>query len=250
VVAPAALANPLLAYLEGHPDGRIVHRWRHYFDIYHRHLARFRGRPVTMIEIGVFNGGSLPMWRDYLGAQARIVGVDLHPECARFASAGIEIAIGDQGDRAFLRDLAARYPDPAIVLDDGGHRMEQQIATFEELYPRIAPDGIYVCEDTHSSYLPQFGGGAGQAGTFIESVKPLIDKLHAWFSPDPAKLAPDEFTRTTQSLHFYDSLLVIEKGPHPMPEQVVYGNRAVFKYGRPSVAIALDDADFGAPGGS
>src|SRR4051794_39606696 len=71
--------NPLIEYLEGHPGGRLVPRFRHYFDVYHRHFSRFRGKPVTMIEIGIFNGGSLPMWRDYFGSQARIVGVDINP---------------------------------------------------------------------------------------------------------------------------------------------------------------------------
>ena len=45
--------NPLIGYLENHPEGRLLHRVRHYFDIYHRHFSRFRGQPVTMIEIGV-----------------------------------------------------------------------------------------------------------------------------------------------------------------------------------------------------
>ena len=131
--------NPLVDYLERHPNGRQVHRLRHYFDIYHRHLARFRGQRVTMIEIGVFNGGSLPMWRDYFGPQATIVGVDINAGCTRFAESHIDIVIGDQSDRPFLRSLADRYPDCAIVLDDGGHRMDQQIATFEELYRAFAP---------------------------------------------------------------------------------------------------------------
>jgi hypothetical protein len=139
--------NPLVAYLKRHPEGGVVHRVEHYFDIYHRHLSRFRHRHVTMIEIGVFNGGSLPMWREYLGAESKIVGVDINPGCARFAEQGIEIVIGDQGDRSFLRSLAMRYPDAAIVVDDGGHRMHQQLATFEELYPRLRPDGVYLCED-------------------------------------------------------------------------------------------------------
>jgi hypothetical protein len=233
-------ANPLVKYLEGNPEGRLVHRWRHYFDIYHRHFARFRGKPITMIEIGVFNGGSLQMWRDYFGRQARIVGVDCLAECARFAEPGIEIVIGDQGDRAFLRSLAARYGEFAIVLDDGGHQMQQQIATFEELFPRLRSDGVYLCEDTHTSYLPEYGGGYRQPNTFIESVKPLIDRLNAYFSPDVSQLAPDEFTRTTDSLHFYDSVVVIEKRPRALPEDVTYGREAVFRYSTPSVAALID----------
>lgn len=48
-----------------------LHKWIHYFDIYERHLARFRGTSPTMIEIGVM-GGSLAMWKEYLGPESRI----------------------------------------------------------------------------------------------------------------------------------------------------------------------------------
>jgi hypothetical protein len=228
--------NPLVQYLEANRDGRVINRWRHYFDIYHRHFARFRGQPLVMIEIGVFNGGSLRMWRDYFGPQATIVGVDVNADCQQYAETGIDIVIGDQGDRGFLRLLADRYPDFAILVDDGGHRMHQQIATFEELYPRLRSDGVYLCEDTHTSYMPVFGGGHRQPHTFIERVKPLIDQLNAFHSPDPSQLAPDDFTRTTDSMHFYDSVLVIEKKLREKPESAVYGSIADFRYVAPSLS--------------
>ena len=228
--------NPLIEYLENNRGGRLVNRWRHYFDIYHRHFARFRGHQLTMIEIGVFNGGSLPMWRDYFGPQSTIVGVDVNPESTRFSEPGIDIVIGDQADRAFLRSLADRYPDFAILVDDGGHRMHQQIATFEELYPRLRSDGVYLCEDTHTSYMPMFGGGYRQPQTFIETVKPLIDRLNAFHSQDQSQLAPDDFTRTTDSMHFYDSVLVIEKRAREPPESVNYGSIADFRYIAPSLS--------------
>jgi hypothetical protein len=228
--------NPLVNYLENNPGGPLIHKVRHYFDIYDRHFSRFRGRPLTMIEIGVFNGGSLPMWRNYLGPQARIVGVDINPGCKQFSEPGIDIVIGDQGDRGFLRSLADRYPDVAILLDDGGHRMHQQIATFEELYPRLQPDGVYMCEDTSTSYISTFGGGSRQPQTFIESVKPLIDRLHAFHSTNLSELAPDEFTRTTDSLHIYDSVVVIERKAHVQPETVAYGSTSAFRYIAPSLS--------------
>jgi hypothetical protein len=226
--------NPLLAYLEDNGDGRVVHRWRHYFDIYHRHFARFRGQPLTMIEIGIFNGGSLRMWQDYFGPQSTIVGVDVNPECEKFAEPGIEIVIGDQADRGFLRSLAERYPDVAVLVDDGGHRMDQQIATFEELYPRLRPDGVYLCEDTHTSYAPLFGGGYRQPQTFIERTKLLVDRLNAFHSVDPSQPGPDEFTHTTDSLHFYTGVVVIERKPRVQPEEAVYGSVAEFRYVAPS----------------
>lgn len=222
--------NPLIEFLEGNVQGGLIDRWRHYFDIYHRHLASFRGKPLTMIEIGIFNGGSLPMWRHYFGPQATIVGVDINPGCRKYAEPGIEIVIGDQADRGFLRSLVDRFPDFDILVDDGGHWMHQQIATFEELYPRLRPDGVYLCEDTHTSYMPQFGGGHRRPETFIELMKQLVDRLHAFHSRDLSQLAPDDFTRTTDSIHFYDSVVVIEKKLRTAPQQVHYGSRVDFHY--------------------
>ena len=62
-----------------------------------------------------------------------------------------------------------------ILIDDGGHTMEQQIVTFEELYDHINDGGIYLCEDVHTSYLEKFGGGYQKEGTFIEYSKKIID---------------------------------------------------------------------------
>jgi hypothetical protein len=213
-------SNPLAEYFFTNP-GRPIDKWRHYFDIYHRHFERFRGRSPVMLEIGVFQGGSLEMWRSYFGPGARIVGIDIDPACERFASEGIEIVIGDQADRGFLAGLRSRYPRVDIVLDDGGHKMHQQITSFEELYPHIQPYGVYLCEDLHTSYIPAFGGGYRREGTFIEYAKGLIDRLHAWY--EDAGLQVDDLTRSTFSLSFYDSVLVAEKRPIGPPHTVQSG---------------------------
>jgi cephalosporin hydroxylase len=78
--------NPLRAYFESGPE-RLLHKWVHYFDVYHRHLAPYRGQAVTLVEFGVFHGGSLRMWRDYFGRRARIVGVDIDPRAPCWRSA-------------------------------------------------------------------------------------------------------------------------------------------------------------------
>jgi len=229
--------NPLIDYLQRNPEGRIIHRWVHYFDIYHRHFARFRGEPITIVEIGIFNGGSLPMWKEYFGPASTIVGVDINPGCERFAEPGVEIVIGDQGDRSFLTSLAQRYSDIAILIDDGGHQMHQQVATFEELYPRMRADGVYLCEDTHTSYMAEFGGAFRDPNTFIELMKSLVDRLHAFHSPTPDVLRPDDFTLSTDSMHFYDSVVVIEKRQRTAPPHSgVFGKLPEFTYVAASVS--------------
>jgi SAM-dependent methyltransferase len=207
--------NPLAEYFLDNP-GRLIHKWHHYFAVYHRHFERFRGRSPVVLEIGVFNGGSLQMWRHYFGKGATIIGVDINPACAQFAEEQVEVVIGDQGDRGFLRELRRRFPRVDILIDDGGHTMAQQVATFEELYLHVDAEGVYLCEDLHTSYWPKFGGGLRRPGTFIECSKDLIDRLHAWHFAG-AEAASDEITRSTYSLHFYDSILVVEKRPISQP---------------------------------
>lgn len=204
-------------------EHRLMLKWQHYFEIYERHFAAFRGRPVTVLEIGVFQGGSLQMWSDYFGSEARIFGLDTDPRCAEFCGERVQVWIGDQSDRALLERLSAAAGGFEIVIDDGGHRMEQQVTSFEVLYPRLRDGGVYVCEDLHTSYWREFGGGYRQHNSFIEFGKRLIDELHAWHSRDEHSLPVTELTRTTSALHFYDSVLVVEKRYREPPQQVGKG---------------------------
>jgi hypothetical protein len=221
-MATVPVGNPLLDYMLNNP-GRLVNKWWNYFDAYHRHLERFRGAPITVLEFGVSHGGSLQMWRHYFGPQARVVGVDIQPVCKSFEEEGISIRIGDQEDRAFLRQLAAEFGPFDVVIEDGGHRMGQQIATFEEIFPRMTDHGTYIAEDLHTSYWAEFGGGVRQPGTFIEYSKALIDRLNAWHTRTPEELSVDDFTLQAGSMHFYDSMLVVERKPFTEPRKLRTG---------------------------
>jgi cephalosporin hydroxylase len=208
--------NPLRAYFLAN-EGRLIHKWMHYFDIYDSHLTRFRGQPVTLMEFGVYHGGSLQMWKHYLGAAARIVGVDINPACKGLEEPQIEVHIGDQEDRAFVTALGELIGPIDIVIDDGGHTMTQQISTFEALFPALALGGVYVVEDLHTSYWEEYGGGYRAPGTFVEYAKDLIDQLHAWHSRDD-QLTVTDYTTHVRAIHAYDSVIVFEKATVPPPE--------------------------------
>ena len=222
---PAQDGDPLARWFFAH-SGRLVHKWHHYFEIYHRHLARYRGRSPIVLEIGVFHGGSLEMWRDYFGAGVRLIGIDVDPRCRAYADAQTTILIGDQADRAFLAEVRQRVPRIDVLIDDGGHRMHQQLTTFEELNPHVADAGVYLCEDLHTSYWASHGGAYRQPGTFIEFSKTLIDQLNAWHSREPDRFRADDFTRTAWSMHYYDSVPVIEKRRMQPPQDSKQGTPA------------------------
>lgn len=207
--------SDLADYFRSNP-GRPIHKWMHYFRIYEHHLAAFRDRDVVFVEFGVAEGGSLQMWRHYLGERARIVGVDIDPRCKAFEAPGTSVLIGDQEDREFLAEVAEHAGRIDVVIDDGGHTMAQQIATFEVLYPLMSDRGVYIVEDAQTSYWSDYGGGYRAEGTFIEYAKALTDKLNAWHSREP-DLAVDDFTRSTVGIHFYNSVVVFERGPVKPP---------------------------------
>ena len=214
--------NDLQKYFDQN-TGRLIFKWKHYFEIYDRHFSRFRDTDVHLVEFGVFHGGSLQMWKRYFGPRCKIYGVDINPNCKVAEEERVEVLIGDQEDRQFLRALAKRIPRIDILIDDGGHWPKQQIATFEELFPAIQPNGIYLCEDIHTSYWRNFNGGFKRRGTFIEYSKNLIDQLNAWHSREPKKFKLTDFTKSVHSLHFYDSVLVVEKRPVEQPSIVSSG---------------------------
>ncbi len=99
--------------------------------------------------------------------------------------------------------------------------MEQQIVSYEVLFDHVQDNGVYLCEDLHTSYWPKFGGGFKKEGTFIEYSKDFIDQLNAHHSIENGLMVND-FTKTVDSIHYYDSILVIEKKlrPKPYDEQI------------------------------
>lgn len=218
--------NPLWNYFLKN-EGRLIHKWHHYFDIYHNHFSRFWDQEITFLEIGVFHGGSLQMWKKYFGPKARIFGVDVDPRCQSLSDDQAKVIIGDQADRDFLRRLRRDIGPMDIVIDDGGHMMSQQIASFEELFPALKEEGVYLIEDLHTSYWDEHGGGFRRPGTFIEYSKSFIDRLNAWHSRDP-NLMPDELTKTTTGIHIYDSVLVLEKFPNHVRPNVSKTGRESF----------------------
>ena len=214
--------NDLEKYFKQNTE-RQIHKWSHYFDIYERHFAKFRNKEIVMLEIGIDQGGSLQMWKNYFGSKAKIYGIDINPICKDFEEENIEIFIGSQSDRNFLRNIKKKIPSVDILIDDGGHTMRQQIITFEEMFDHVKDNGIYLCEDNHTSYWIKLGGGYKRRGTFIEFTKKKIDDLHAFHSRQK-KFKVNKYTKNINSIHYYDSIVVFEKNRRKKPHDSTKGN--------------------------
>ena len=200
-------------------NGRPMLKWNQYFPVYERPFERFVDRPVVMWEIGVGAGGSTQMWKRYFGPYAKIVGLDIDP-ASYFEEDQITILIGDQSNPDCLEKMWDQHGPPDIVLDDGSHQMAHIDATFDFAYPIMDRNGVYIIEDLHTAYWPEYGGGGGNS--FIERSKKFIDLLNADHWRDPAGLQPD-FTRYTMSMHFYDSMVVFERGYHEPNRNILMG---------------------------
>ena len=206
--------------------GKMMHKWNHYFSIYDYHFSRFKNTGVNILEFGVSHGGSLQMWKDYFGPKAKIYGVDLNSHCKKLEEENIEIHIADQNNLESLKELSLKLPKVDILIDDGGHMMDHQLNTFKVFFNQVNENGIYLCEDTHTSYWKKFGGGYKDNQSFIEYTKNIIDYLHAFHS-ESEELKPSEFTRNLNSIHFYDSVVVLEKKIRDKPKTVKSGNRTL-----------------------
>ncbi|HKN74615.1 MAG TPA: class I SAM-dependent methyltransferase [Candidatus Acidoferrum sp.] len=211
------LQNPLRAYFDSHREGPGIWKWNHYFDIYHNHFRRFRDREVRVLEIGIYSGGSLGMWKNYFGPRCQVYGVDIEPACKAYESDFVKVFIGDQADRNFWKRFKQEVNAVDIVIDDGGHLPEQQIVTFEELLPHLRPGGVYLCEDLH-----------GTLNTFASYICGFTVNLNA--SDQQENNVNDNERRfvfkttslqsAVRSVHFYPYVTVVERTDAPISELV------------------------------
>ena len=175
-----------------------------YFPVYDELFSKYIGKEIIFLEIGVLNGGSLFMWRDFFGPKARIIGIDLNPEAKRWESEGFEIFIGSQSDPDFWSRVYESIGSVDIILDDGGHTNEQQIVTTASSIDHINDGGILVVEDTHASYMSDFGNPS--KWSFIEYSKYIVDIINTRFSG--LKSSNNLFRDSIHNVKFYESFVV------------------------------------------
>lgn len=167
-------------------QGRLIDRWRPYFDIYDRYFRQYVGSDVRVLEIGVCHGGSLQMWKAYFGPHAQIVGVDIDPRCKAYEEDQIFVEIADQSKLPKLGQFD-------IVIDDGSHKVSDQQASFHSIWPKT--NSVYLIEDI---------AGTPEQNLLVQSIFNLHD---------------DRLSH----LGIYPGILVMERGENLPPKRVVIG---------------------------
>lgn len=212
--------NDFLDLMTKH-EGFLIYKWSNYPKVYDKHLSRFRGKPIKLIEIGVFDGGSLQLWRSYFGPEAEIIGADINAGTKKMEKLGFPIEIGDQANEEWLKEIFSKHGPFDIIIDDGSHVSPHQILTLEIGWENLKSDGVYICEDTHCSYRTLFQGGLKKPGSFIEHCKEKIDDLHGFYVSDPPRPYYSRFIRELESISFYDSMVVLEKQEPVFPAKCI-----------------------------
>jgi cephalosporin hydroxylase len=172
-------------------------------ETYEPYLQARRDEPLRIVEFGIENGGSLRMWRDYF-PRAQIVGVDIVKNKAQWASERIEVVIGDQKDpKVLARVVEGGALD--VVIDDGSHRAEDQQLTLLQVWPHLAPSGIYIVEDVHTSYREKYDMAWRQPGTTVEFLKGVLDDVHQKVHKQPVTLDDLDY------MHMYFTTCVLKR---------------------------------------
>jgi len=177
-----------------------------YFHVYETLFGPYVGKPITFVEVGVLNGGSLFMWREFFGSQARIIGVDLNPAAKKWEAEGFEIHIGSQSDPAFWEGFFRQVGQVDLLLDDGGHTNAQQIVTVQKSLDAVRDGGMIVVEDTHCSYFTEFGNPSRDS--FVSFGKRIVDHVHA--RHPRVKPPVQRFGECIASVRFFESIVAFD----------------------------------------
>lgn len=206
------------------PNSRFITKYENYFGIYDRYISEISTKPVKMIEIGVQHGGSLQMWREVLGSDSAVHGIDIYAACKRYEEEGVKIFIGDQSDHEFLKNVIDEIGPVDFILDDGSHIPHHQIKSFEYLFEHgLKEGGVYLVEDCHTSYWQRYGGGLRKRGSFIEYAKGIVDDINYWhMDKKPARIP--WASKLVESIEFYSSVVAFRKKAMTAPPQIDVGD--------------------------
>lgn len=144
------------------------------------------------------------MWREFFGKDARIIGVEFNPEAVKWREHGFEIYIGDQSDPSFWLNFFDKIGDIDVLLDDGGHRNNQQIITVKSVLPHVRDQGLIIIEDTQTSFI-KFENF--KRFSFVNFLIGKIQSLYA--RSDEVVIEPDIFTQLVHSIEFFTGICVL-----------------------------------------
>lgn len=211
----------------GNASGSAKFTWHDYGLVYSQYLSPLKDKPIKLLEIGILNGDSVKLWENYF-PKAELHFIDCSMARVTYFSKRSHYHLADQGNPDDLKKvIEITGGEFDVIIDDGGHCMDQQITSFIELFPHIKSGGMYIVEDLHTSYWLDFGGagtqenplaGEGSAITFFQNLVHDINFIGANAGRVNYELLSENYKKTLSyyqkniySIHFYDSMCIIIK---------------------------------------
>ena len=182
-----------------------------FIQLYDKYFTPYRDLEINILEIGVDNGDSLRIWREYF-SKANICGIDIDKK--NFRINNTNILQGDQSDLNFLKSLVSEYKKFDIIIDDGSHQAKHIIASFNYLFNYLSDNGLYVIEDLQTSYIPRYGGSRinlKKKKSSMNFIKSLTDSINYEKNNRPF-FKKNKFDGLIKSINFHQNIVFIYKG--------------------------------------
>tara|TARA_B100000519_G_scaffold155287_1_gene136593 strand:+ start:428 stop:1147 length:720 start_codon:yes stop_codon:yes gene_type:complete len=189
-----------------------------YTPLYSNHFKLLRNKKIKLLEIGVggyknpdYGGNSLRMWKKYF-KKGEIYGIDIFDKSS-LEEKRVKIFKGDQSDKLFLSKVIKEVGNPDIIIDDGSHKNDDVINSFKYLFPKLKKGGLYVIEDTQTSYLNEYGGdnkNIKASFTTMNFFKNLVDHVN---EKELRKKLTSNFEPLIKikEIHFYNKIIFLVK---------------------------------------
>ena len=207
----------------------LLGKWYHYYEIYEELLSKFRGKPVKVLEIGVYYGDSLRLWKEYLGPDSVVVGLDIIKDCMESDDPdnGVHVRLGDQANHDDLQKVVEEFGPFDVIIDDGCHETMHQYMSFVYLFRNgLKDDGLYIVEDMHSNLWKRY---ITSNVSFLSTCRQLTELMYGSYSESDQ---PQDYyrgrsfaeNRTMEyyeawvySVQFFDSIVAIRRKLRPAP---------------------------------
>jgi hypothetical protein len=202
-----------------------------YTPHYTSHFKKFKNKKINLLEIGIggydhsyVGGASLRMWKSYF-SRATIYALDIYNKKS-IQEKRIKIFQGSQTDESILNDMAEEANGFDIIIDDGSHVNGHVIKTFEVLFKKLNHGGVYVVEDTQTSYWPEFGGDSENLlnpETMVNFFKSMADSINNKEFIIPG-YKTNYYDKNVVSIHFYHNILFICKDYNEEESNIIVNN--------------------------
>lgn len=169
--------NHPLATLFAEHTGKVSDKWTIYITEYERLFGPYADQPISLLEIGIQNGGSLEIWAKYFNTAEKLIGCDINPDCAQlqFDDERIALVVANANTDVAQQQIYNLSPVFDIIIDDGSHHSGDIVASFARYFPSLNEGGIFIAEDLHCSYWQDYQGGLYQPYSSIAFFKQLAD---------------------------------------------------------------------------